>query len=72
MASSGAEHAANRHEGRVKSGHVHCGNSDWISKAKGILERTGGEEISSDRESAADLAVSDKPHIRRSGGGTGA
>ncbi len=50
------EYEAKRYEGRVKGGgillSVHCDGSDWISKAKDILERTGAEDVSSAGEKA--------------------
>jgi hypothetical protein len=69
------EYEAKRYEGRVKSGQillsVHCDNSEWVSRAKEILERSGGEDISSAGEAAADFAKTDKPQVRHGGGGTG-
>jgi hypothetical protein len=69
------EYEAKRYEGRIKSGgillSVHCDNSDWISRAKEILQRTGAEDIASSAEATADYAASDKPQIRvLTGGGT--
>ena len=62
------EYEAKRYEGMVKAGRillsVHCDNSDWVKRAKGVLERTGGEHISSTGESGADYAQSDKPMAR--------
>ena len=59
------EYEAKRYEGRVKSGgillSVHCDDSEWSSKAKTLLERTGAEDISSTGEASADYAESDKP-----------
>ncbi len=50
------EYEAKRYEGRVKGGgillSVHCDKSEWTSKAKEILERTGAEDISSAGEKA--------------------
>src|SRR6184192_365121 len=41
------EYEAKRYEGRVKDGgillSVHCDNSDWVSRAKDILKRSGAE-----------------------------
>jgi len=68
------EYEAKRYEGRVKSGQillsVHCDNSDWVGRAKEILERSGAEDISSTKEATADFAKTDKPQVRH-GGGTG-
>ena len=43
---------------------VHCDNSEWTSKAKDILERTGARDVSSTGEASADFAESDKPRPR--------
>jgi len=51
------EYEAKRYEGMVKEGKillsVHCDNSDWVKRAKGILERTGGADIASAGDPAA-------------------
>jgi hypothetical protein len=49
---------------------VHCDNSDWVKRAKDILERTGGNSVASSGESSVDYAESDKPRVRHGGGGT--
>src|SRR5712671_1184080 len=45
------EYEAKRYEGRVKEGgillSVHCDNSEWVDKAKGILKSVGAEDIAS-------------------------
>jgi hypothetical protein len=57
------EYEAKRYEGRVQKGgilvSVHCDTSDEISKAKKIMENTGGEDISSTSESSADVKTND-------------
>ena len=62
------EFEAKRYEGRVKSGgilfSVHCDNGEWASKAKEILKRAGGEDVSSSGEASADYAKSDRPEPR--------
>jgi len=67
------EYEAKRYEGMVKQGRVlasvHCDNSDWVKRAKDVLERTGAEDISSSGEASADYAKSDKPQVRHGGGG---
>jgi len=67
------EYEAKRYEGMVKEGHillsVHCDNSDWTSRAKDLLGRTGARDISSASESSADYAKTDKPRVRYGGGG---
>jgi len=68
------EYEAKRYEGMIKEGKVllsvHCDNSDWVKRAKTILERTGATDISSTGESSGDFAESDKPRVRYGGGGT--
>lgn len=62
------EYEAKRYEGRVKAGgillSVHCDNSDWVKRAKKILEDTGGEDIAAAGEATADYAVSERPGSR--------
>jgi hypothetical protein len=64
------EYEAKRYEGRVKEGgillSVHSDNSDWTSKAKDILKRTGADDISSTGEAKADFSKTDKPMQRAS------
>jgi len=61
------------YEGLIKEGgilvSVHCDNSDWVKRAKDILERTGANDIASAGEAGADYAESDKPRVRYGGGG---
>jgi Protein of unknown function (DUF3341) len=51
------EYEAKRYEARVKSGgfllSVHCDDSEWMRKAKAILENTGASDVSSTSEAAA-------------------
>jgi hypothetical protein len=62
------EYEAKRYEGRIKEGgillSVHCDSSDWVKKAKQVLERTGAEDISSAGEASADFEKTDKPMRR--------
>ena len=62
------EYEAKRYEGMIKDGgmllSVHCDNSDWVKRAKEILERTGAKDISSSGEASADFAETDKPRAR--------
>ena len=64
------EYEAKRYEGRIRKGgyllSVHCDDSDWASKAKDVLQRTGGEDIASCGEASADFARADKPAPRDS------
>jgi hypothetical protein len=52
------EYEAKRYEGHVKDGgillSVHCDSSEWKTRAKEILERTGAKDISSTTEAASD------------------
>ena len=65
------EYEAKRYEGRLQKGgillSVHCDTSEEIDRAKEILERTGGEDISSTGESSSGTAKSDQK-ARRAGG----
>lgn len=51
------EYEAKRYEGHVKDGgillSVHCDDSDWVSRAKRILEESGAHDVSSAGEKAA-------------------
>jgi len=62
------EYEAKRYEGMIKEGgmllSVHCDNSDWVKRAKEILERTCAKDISSSGEASADFAETDKPRAR--------
>lgn len=68
------EYEAKRYEGLVREGgilvSVHCDNSDWVKRAKGIMERTAAHDISSAGEAGADFEKTDKPRVRHGGGGT--
>jgi hypothetical protein len=69
------EYEAKRYEGMIREGKVlasvHCDNSDWVKRAKDILEQTGAQSISSAGEKKADYARSDKPRTRTGGSGAG-
>ena len=62
------EYEAKRYEGRIKEGgsllSVHCDNSDWVGRAKRVLEQTGAHDVSSAGEASADYAETDKPRPR--------
>src|SRR5882762_5753014 len=62
------EFEAKRYEGRLKSGgillSVHCDTSEWVKRAKTILEETGAEDIGSAGEASADFAMSERPASR--------
>jgi len=67
------EYEAKRYEGMVREGRVllsvHCDNSEWTSRAKELLGRTGAKDISSSAEAGADYAKTNKPRVRTGGGG---
>jgi hypothetical protein len=68
------EYEAKRYEGRIKKGgillSVHADNSEWVKRAKTILEQTGAEDISSTGEAGADYAKTDRPEHRGTVGAT--
>jgi hypothetical protein len=43
---------------------IHCYNSEWTSKAKDILERTGADDIASTGETSSKFRKSNKPRPR--------
>ena len=59
------EYEAKRYEGMIRDGgillSVHCDDSDWVKRAKDILERTGARDISSAGEGSADYEETDRP-----------
>lgn len=65
------EYEAKRYEGLIREGRillsVHCDNSDWVKRAKTVLERTGAEDIAAAGESRAGFAQSGKPKVRHGG-----
>jgi hypothetical protein len=65
------EYEAKRYEGRIQKGgilvSIHCDTSEEIKQAKEILERTGGEDISSTGESSAGSTTTTR---RTASGGT--
>jgi hypothetical protein len=67
------EYEAKRYEGMIREGKVllsvHCDNSDWVERAKDVLEEVGAQDISSAGEKGADYAESDKPRVRHGGAG---
>jgi hypothetical protein len=66
------EYEAKRYEGRLQKGgillSVHCTSSDEVKRAKEILERTGGEDVSSTGESSVSAASSERSKHRGAGG----
>lgn len=70
------EYEAKRYEGRIRSGgillSVHCDNSDWVKRAREVLNHTGASDIATSGEAKADYGVTEKPLPRTSVGTTGA
>lgn len=62
------EYEAKRYDGRVRQGgiliSVHCDDSAWVGRAKGILKQTGAEDIASAGEAGSDYGKTDKPLVR--------
>jgi len=63
-----SEYVAKRYAGRIRSGgilvSVHCDSPEWCERAKKTLKDTGGRNISSAVEAAADYGTADKPTER--------
>jgi hypothetical protein len=59
------EYEAKRYEGMIREGRillsVHCDNSEWVTRAKEMLRRTGAEDIGSTDE--ASVPSSNKPQF---------
>jgi hypothetical protein len=59
------EYEAKRYEGRIKGSgvliSVHCDNSDWVRRARQIMQHTGASEMSSAGEASADFSKSERP-----------
>lgn len=66
------EYEAKRYEGRVKDGGIlvsaHCDNSEWVGRAKDVLKRAGGEDISSAGEKAASTHGVETDRVRTASG----
>jgi hypothetical protein len=64
------EYEAKRYEGRIQKGgillSVHCASFDEVKRAKEIIARTGGEDISSTGEASVDTP--ERTMRRRAGG----
>lgn len=68
------EYEAKRYEGRLKKGgillSVHCDTSEEIKRAKEVVERTGGEDVSSTGESSVDAKTADRDVASKTARGT--
>ena len=66
------EYEAKRYEGRIRSGgillSVHCDASDWVKRAKEVLEHTGASDIATSSEAKADFNSTEKPLPRSTRG----
>jgi hypothetical protein len=66
------EYEAKRYEGRIQKGgillSVHCPSSDDVKRAKEIIERTGGEDVSSTSEASVERSATDRTMRRGAGG----
>jgi hypothetical protein len=62
------EYEARRFEGRIRDGgvllSVHCDDSDWVRRAKDVLQRTGAQDIGAAGEKPGDFGNADKPMPR--------
>lgn len=69
------KYEAKRYEGHVKEGgillSVHCDDSEWVKRAKDILQQTGAEDVASSGEASADYGKTDKPLPRTHASGQG-
>src|SRR6478672_13931746 len=69
------EYEAKRYEGRIREGgvllSVHCDSSDWVRRAKDVLQSTGAQDVASAGEEKGDFANADKPMPRVRGAGSG-
>ena len=70
------EYEARRYEGRLRDGgillSVHCDDHSWVNRAKGLMQGTGAQDVSSATEKHGDFANSDKPmpRVRTAGSGS--
>jgi hypothetical protein len=62
------EYEAKRYEGLVREGNVlvsvHCDSSEWITRAKDMLKKTGAKDVASAGEAKADIKANSD--VRRS------
>ncbi|SPF49566.1 conserved hypothetical protein [Candidatus Sulfopaludibacter sp. SbA4] len=70
------EYEARRFEGRIRDGgillSVHCDNSDWVRRAKEVLQHSGAQDIGSAGEKPGDFGNADKPMPRVRSAASGA
>src|SRR4051794_6405004 len=69
------EYEAKRYEGRIREGgillSIHCDSSDWVRRAKDVLQSTGAQDVASAGEERGDFANADKPMPRVRSAGSG-
>lgn len=69
------EYEAKRYEGRLRNGgillSVHCDDSNWVKRAKEVLEHTGASDIATTGEAKADYGITEKPLPRTPSSRTG-
>ncbi len=68
------EYEAKRYEGRIREGgillSVHCDGSDWVKRAKEVLDLAGAQDVGAAGEKRGDFANADRPtHRTRTAGG---
>src|SRR6266852_3533688 len=65
------EYEAKRYEGRIQHGNillsVHADDSQWVDRAKKILEHTGAEDIASSAEAKGDYANKERASVKHTG-----
>jgi hypothetical protein len=68
------EFEAKRYESHLQKGgillSVHCDTAEEIKRAKEVVERTGGEDVSSAGESSTDAKKTDRDVASRAARGT--
>ncbi|MFI5070863.1 MAG: DUF3341 domain-containing protein [Terriglobales bacterium] len=68
------EFEAKRYEGRLKNGgillSVHCDTAEEIKQAKEVVERTGGDDVSSTGESSSDTKTTNRDAASKAARGT--
>src|ERR1700737_3498600 len=67
------EYEAKRYEGRIQKGgillSVHCASSDEVKRAKEVIERTGGEDVSSTSEASVERSAASTERTKHRGAG---
>jgi len=72
------DHEARRYEGRICEGEmllsVHCDSTEWVRRAREVLDITGAQHIGSAGEKSGDFPNAGKPtsRVRKAGSGDAA